>query len=282
MFEMSQPQNTPVGSTATGQLKDPGSVNANPQNGKPANQSGVLPRRSPRRAAPDSASLGFSPDEDPQETDMFDLDEDALDDLMTSEIETMLLDATPQTKIVDRDVKERIGNTRLFCEIYFAHGKRTIQVSDGPKLTAYKCLCGCVHPKGEEWYTIKSKQSSQAIYDHLCSQKHVGNCQVDLSDSRATLKGYMAYMRKLVPRLGRWGRDGNKESRSKVRAYPRSTGRKVPKLAANDPTVVALFQDKSSIVTHCLNSLGPLGQVMSQGQQAELTSQLEAKKTRTH
>jgi hypothetical protein len=202
---------------------------------------------------------------------------------MTPDVQELLDSATPLTKVVDNYMLERIGHTRLFFEIYFAHGKRTIQVADGPKLSAYKCTCGCVHPQGNEWYPIAPKQNSQSIYDHLCTRKHVGNCQPDGVESVIGLNDYVAHIKKVVPRSDRWDRDKNKESRSKSCKPRRISGsRKKTKLAQDDPTVVALFADEHSIASHCLNSLSPLGPVMSQGQQAQLTQQLQQKPTRTH
>jgi hypothetical protein len=179
---------------------------------------------------------------------------------------------------------ERIGHTRLFFDLYFAHGKRCIEVAEGPRLNLYKCLCGCVPRKDKVWYEIAKKQNSQAIYDHLFSQKHIANCKPDCGDSEQGLQNYIDRTRKMAPRTDRWHRDGNRESRSKNKR-PRNTGRRPTKMSQppeKDPTVIALFQNSSSIAQHCLNSSSPLGPVMSQGIQAQLTQQVMQRPTRTH
>jgi hypothetical protein len=273
MLNLSQPALTPAGSNTTS--------DSQPAIGDPGLHHPLPPRRSPRRPA--SAARSAAPEAHVVPLpDTVELDEEALELLMTPEIKELMANASPLTKVVDKYIHDRIGHTRLFFDIYFAHGRRTIHVADGPKLSAYKCTCGCVHPHGLEWWPIPVKQKSQAIYDHLFTKNHITHCKPDDVDPGPALQAYIQYTKTIAPRSNRWATDGNRNKRDKSRHCPRSRSKKASKIPEDDPAVVNLFQDPDSIASHLLNSLGPLGREMSQGPQAQLTQQLEPKKTRTH
>jgi hypothetical protein len=276
MLTLSQPALTPAGSNTTSDSPH--------GSGEPGAHHPSKLRRSPRRPAPASAARSAARDEAASPVpEPVQLDDEALELLMTPEIKELMATASSVTKVVDSYILARIGHTRLFFDIYFAQGSRTIQVADGPKLTAYKCNCGCVHPQGNEWWPIPAKSNSQAIYDHLFSKTHITHCKPDGLDPGPALDAYVAYSKTIAPRSNRWETNGNKESRDKTRRAPRAKFRKSAKVAKDDPAVVNLFQDPNSIASHALNALGPLGLVMSQGQQAQqLTQQLQQQTTRTH
>jgi hypothetical protein len=134
---------------------------------------------------------------------------------MTAPIRELLASASPRTKDVDDYMLRRLGPTRYFFDIYLAHGKRSIEVAEGDKLTCYSCTCGCVHPQGAKQWPIPHKQKQQAIYDHIFRKKHVVNCRVSGTETPEGLEHYMDCLLSLNPRAGRWTTDGNRETRSK-------------------------------------------------------------------
>lgn len=280
MLRLSQPF-TPA---ASAESNKPSGSEHGPPSGLESAATDLGLRRSPRRPAAGCPTTDGSPGGDDSDDDLEQLDDNSRDLLMTPHVCALLDGASPLTKAVDNYMLQRIGHTQLFFDIYLAHGIRSIEVADGPRLTAYKCLCGCIPRKDQVWYPISPKQNSQAVYDHVFSQKHIANCKPDCCNTEDDLRKYIARTRKIAPRTDRWGRDGNKESRSR-NTKPRNTARKAAKQSQppeKDSTVIALFQNTESIANYCLNSQGPPGLVNSQGLQAGLTQQVMKRSTRTH
>jgi hypothetical protein len=201
---------------------------------------------------------------------------------LPDEVVLAMANAWPLTSFVDEYMWERIGDSRYFSEIYFAHGKRSVEIAEGAKFTTYTCTCGCL--KGSKpSYSISSKQNAQAIFDHIFRQRHVLNCCVKgVALNLEELEDYMAAAKLVNPRCGRWQKDGNKESRSS-KSKKRSRSR-VPKAEQTgpDPTSVALFANPTGIASHCLNYCGPAGTNSSQQLQGQLKKQANRHASRTH
>jgi len=185
-----------------------------------------------------------------------------------------LHEAGATTRIVDEYFKHHLID--YFETLYFAHGRRTVAVTEGPYLSTFQCTIGCKHPHKQAFWPIPPKQRCQAILDHVVSRNHCNNCHPEGVSTSSDLNLFWQGVKNRVPRAKKWDDSRQNETRT---LKPRKKRRKEVKPEA--PLNVST-EHITGIVHHCLNELSQQGLLSnSPALTAALIKQTQPVKTRT-